>query len=65
MIQETGLSSDRVKYPFTPGHETVGTIVALGKEVTKWKVDGEIAPEDILVRLTCPRSRRRRMAWRY
>jgi threonine dehydrogenase-like Zn-dependent dehydrogenase len=65
MIQETGLSSDRVKYPFTPGHETVGTIVALGKEVTKWKVDGEITPEDILFRLTSPRSRRRRMAWRY
>jgi D-arabinose 1-dehydrogenase-like Zn-dependent alcohol dehydrogenase len=36
------LSLDSVSYPFVPGHETVGTVVALGSAVTKWKVGGEI-----------------------
>jgi len=33
-----GNFGDTVSYPVIPGHETVGTVVALGSAVTKWKV---------------------------
>jgi D-arabinose 1-dehydrogenase-like Zn-dependent alcohol dehydrogenase len=36
------LSFDRVTFPLIPGHETVGTVVALGPGVNRWKVGGEM-----------------------
>ena len=37
-VMMSGVLGDMVNYPFIPGHEIVGTIVALGEDEKTWQV---------------------------
>ena len=43
-----GIQKGFVKPPFIPGHEFIGTVAAIGKNVTEFKIGDRVAPDQIV-----------------